>query len=197
MHNNGHKPRHASHLEPVIVQHPLIEPGDDGAIDEFERRLADGLKEWAKRNKLTAEKVSKQLCDTLLGRLQKRASSLITPQAIAIIHDPAAASEGAALVKSICVEISRFLRLELVCMSGLPLRGRRREFSDRDRQICKMHRRGLSYGKISAELDISRNAVQAAYRRERQRRESLCWHYNVIRELFRACGIILEAKAAN
>src|SRR6266849_1648901 len=134
--------------ERVTVRHSLIEPGNDGAIDEFERRLADGLKEWKNRNELAAEEVCQQLCETVLGRLQRRAASLITPEAITKIHGAAAASEGAALVKDICGEISRFLRLDLVCMSGLPLRGRRREFSARVRQIWDMRRTGLSYGEI-------------------------------------------------
>ena len=182
--------------DPITVQHVQIEPGNDGAIDEFERRLAHGLKEWTKRNKLT-EEVVQQLCETLLGRLQQRAAALITPEAIAKIHDPATASEGAALVKSICREVSRFLRLDLICMSGLPLRGRRREFSARDRRIWKMRRTGLSYGRIGRRLGISRNAVQAACRRERQRRDFLCRRYADLRELLMVCGIILEAKPAN
>jgi DNA-binding NarL/FixJ family response regulator len=182
----------------VTVQHPLIEPEDDEAIDEFERLLDEGTHEWTNRNRLTAEEVSQQICETLLGRLQWRAASLITPEAIRKIHDSGDASEGAALVKGICGEISTFLKLDLISMSGIPLRGRRREFSDRDRQICEMRRCGLSYGKIGDTLGISRNAVQAAYRRERQRRESLCRDYPDLQEFFGAFGIILEAaKPAN
>lgn len=183
--------------ETVTVQHTPLESGSDGAIDEFEHRLAEGLREWASRNKLTDEEVSEQLCETLLGRLQQRAVSLITPQAIAIIHDTAAASEGAALVKSICGEVSKFLRLDLICMSGLPLRGRRRLFSARDRQIYELRRTGLSYGEIGGKLSISRNAAQAAYRRERERRNFLCRRYDDLRELLTACGIILEPKPSN
>jgi hypothetical protein len=182
----------------VTVRHSLIEPRNDEAIDEFERLLDEGIHEWANRNKLTAEEVSQQLCKTLLERLQRRATSLITPVALTKIHDPSATSEGAALVESICGEISMLLRLDLICMSGLPLRGRRREFSARDRKICEMRRRGHSYGKIGHTLRISRNEVQAAYRRERQRRELLCRRYPVFRQLLRACGISLRAtKVAN
>jgi len=184
-------------LKTVTVQHPPLELGNDGAIDKFEHRLADGLKEWANRNKLTAEEVSCQLCETILGLFQQRAASLLTPATLTKIHGGAAASEGAALVKSICGEISRFLKLNLICMSGLPLRGRRREFSARDREIYEMRRTGLSYGRIGHKLGISRNAVQAAYRRERQRRNFLCRRYDDLRELLTACGIILEQKPSN
>jgi DNA-binding CsgD family transcriptional regulator len=182
--------------EPITVQHVQIEPRNEGAIDEFERCLADACKEWMKRNKPT-EEAFRQLCETLLGRLQQRAVALITPEAIAKIHDPATAREGAALVKSICGEISRFLRLDLICMSGLPLRGRRREFSARDRKIWEMRRTGLSYGRIGHLLDISRNAVQAVCRRERRRRDFLCRRYALFRELLSVCGIILQAKPAS
>jgi len=177
--------------EPVTVEHPMIERGSDSAIDEFEHRLADGFQEWKNRNKVTAKEVSQQLCDTLLRRLQQKAASLITPQAIAKIHDPAAASEGAMLVKGICGEISKFLRLDLICMSGLPLRGRRREFSARDRQICEMRSAGLSYGKIGGKLNISRNSVQAVLRRERRRHHVLCLRPE-LKKFLKVVGIILE-----
>jgi len=184
--------------EAVTIRHRMIEAGNDETIDEFKCRLEDGTREWANRNKLTVEEVSQQLCKTLLERLQWKAASLITPETITKIHGGASANEGAALAENICNEISRFLRVVLICMSGIPLRGRRRQFSNRDRQICEMRRRGLSYGRIGQTLHISRNAVQAAYRRERQRREFLCRHYPDLQEFFGAFGIILEAaKPAN
>src|SRR6266851_616823 len=99
--------------EPITVQHPMIEPGNDGAIDEFERLLDEGRHEWANRNKLTVEKVSQQLCDTLLDRLQRRAASLITAEAIAKIHSNGSAAERRKLVRDICDGLSDSLRLDL------------------------------------------------------------------------------------
>ncbi len=179
----------------VSVQHPPIEPGNDEAIGEFERCLASGLKEWAKRNKLTTEAVSQQLCETLLDRLQRRAASLITVEAITKIHSESSAAERRKLVKDICDRLSDSLRLDLILMSGLPRRGRRREYASRDRQIYRMHRSGLSYGAIAIKLKgtgvWTRHAVQAAYRRETKRRESVCRSYPSLVEFLNSIGIVV------
>ena len=57
--------------EPAIVQHPLIKCRDDGAVDEFERRLDEGIHEWTNRDKLTTEQVSQQL-PAPMGRGQRK-----------------------------------------------------------------------------------------------------------------------------
>jgi hypothetical protein len=132
--------------EPVTVQHPLIEPGNDEAIDELERRLVDSLKKWTNHNKLTAEGVSQRLCETILVRVLRKAVSLITAEEIAKIHGEASAPERKKLVRHICDGLSDSVRRELMSMSGLPRPGRRRQYVSRDR---------------------TKEAVQAAYRREK------------------------------
>lgn len=183
-------------LKPVTVRHPPIESGKDEAIDEFERLLADGFKEWNTRNGITMEKASQQLRESLLYRLLRKAASLMTPETIAKIHGAdASAAHQRALVNQVSNELGQFLRLDLIFLSGIPLRGRKRERGDRDRKIRRMRRAGLSHGAIGRTLKMSRNAVQAADRREGQRRDLLRSHYTELKEFFGVVGIILEKRS--
>jgi hypothetical protein len=178
----------------VIVTHPPLEHGDDEAVDIFERRLAEGFKKWKQRNHLNLEEVSERLSKTIVEQIKRKAASLVTRNAVFKIHGGATEAEGKELVEYIQHQLSRFVRVTLTFMSGLPRRGRRREFASRDRQIYEMHRKGNSYGKIARALNISRHAVQAAYRRERKRREQLCQSYPRLKQLFGQLGIVLKEE---
>jgi hypothetical protein len=66
------------------------------------------LRLWANRNKLTFEEVSQQLVETLLGRLQRNAASLITAEAVAKIRSEASVVERKKLVRDICDGLFQF-----------------------------------------------------------------------------------------
>lgn len=179
-------------LKTVTVRHQPLNPEDDECIDAFEEALDKGFGEWVKQNKSILEEGARKFRETLLRLLHRKAESLITFEALAKIHDPAKGTEGRELIEDICHNFSAFLRAQLVFMSGLPLRGRRRQFSDRNRSIGRMRRKGLSYGKIGDEFGMKRNAGQAACRSDRKRRDFLCRHYIELKDVFAIGGINLK-----
>ena len=179
-------------MRDVTVRHPPLDPGDDESLDAFESALAKGFKKWFRLNEFTPDVAFQNLRATLLQRLQRQAALLITNEAVANIHGAASAAEGRATVQRICQALAKFLRSDLIWMSGLPLHGRTHQFSVRDRRIHQLRRKGFSYGAIGRQLGLKRNAVQAAYRRERQRRQVFYSHHANFRQLLAMCGINLE-----
>ena len=184
----------APELQVVTVRHAPLREGDIESVYAFEDALADGQNEWAQRNGLPLDAVFRQLRETLLRRFQLKAVSVLTPEVVAKIHGTVRAAEGRALVRQVVDEISRSLEFELTVMSGIRPRGRSRQFSARDRQISRMRRKGLSYRQIGAKLGIKRNAVQAAYKRERQRCNSVCEHYAELKSHLAAIGILFAEE---
>ena len=146
---------------------------------------------------LTTGSECEKLRTTLIEQIVLKAASLITVDAVAKIHGAASPDVARKSAAGIRDELSKFIYAELlVPMSGVLRRGRLRQFAVRDREIYQKHRSGSSYGKISCQLKISRNAVQAAFRRERKRRERLCRDYPKFRQSLEALGIILEQAKA-
>jgi hypothetical protein len=178
----------------LIVRHRSLRPEDAEAIDEFAQSVTKGLNEWARREGLTVEIVSEKLRRTMLERIIRSATSLITADAVARIHGAESVEEARKLALSITDKLSRFVYSELVVMSGLPRRGRRREFADRDRLIYRMYRSGSSYGEIAIKLHVFRHAVQAAFRREESWRISFCKKLPQLKQFLGSIGILLEEE---
>lgn len=180
--------------EVVTVRHASLKQGDIEAVHAFEDLVAEGWRKWADLNGIIVEGSIQELRKTLLHLLQRNAESLITTEAIAKIHGEASAAEARALVNELCRKMSEFLRFNLVCISGISLRGRSREFSSRDRQISEMRRNGFSYGEIGRKLRINRNAVQAAYRREQRRCHFVYETYPRFKHALAMAGINLREE---
>ncbi len=178
----------------IVVRHRRLKPDDAASIDEFEKSFAGALREWSRRESRPVEIASEKLRRTMLERIGRKAASLITADAVATIHGAARVGERRTLAKDICDELSRFVYQELIVMSGLPGRGRRREFVDRDRLIYRMYLSGSSYGKIAIKLHMLRHAVQAAFRREESRRISFCKKFPQLKQSLASIGILLEEE---
>ncbi len=178
--------------QPIIVEHRRLTLDDSDVIHEFEQSIAGALREGAQRQKLTVEEASEQLQRTILKRIFVKAALLITPKAVAQIYSDESVGERRMLAENISNEISTFVYRELVGFSGLPGRGPTRKFADRDRKVFQMRRNGTSYGRIGIELHIPRNAVQAAFRRERGRRNSLLKCYPRLKQALHSIGIVLK-----
>lgn len=183
--------------KPVTVRHASLKEGDTEAVRAFEDRLAEGYKKWATKNEITLGGSSRGLRRTLLRRLQQKAESLITDDAVAKIHGSAKIAERRAAIDHICEQLAERLKFELIWMSGVPFRGRSRQFSRRDRRISEMRRKGLSYSEIGGKLGMTRNAVQAANRREAQRCQSVYTKYPIFKQLHAIFGIHLEVEPQN
>jgi hypothetical protein len=177
----------------TIIRHSRLNPNNAEVVDEFEQSLAMALKEAAQREGGTSQ-IDEDLRRTILKRIIGKAASLITAEAVARIHGAAGVDDSGQLARSIRDELAQFVYQELVVFSGISGRGPKRKFADRDREIFRWHRKGMSYGRIGNKLKLSRHAVQAAFRREKNRRSALCEAYPPLKQLLSSVGILLTMK---
>ena len=179
----------------IVVTHAPLKGVDD--VTEFLKDLAEALNERAGCSNVTEGEIAQGLSKTLVHYIALEAREVITQEAVLKIHGIGAdAAESKRVVENICARFVNFLRRALVAMSAVPPpgRGRTRTLGSRDRQIFEAHRNGLSYGKIGLKFGMKRHAVQAAYRRETSRRQTLIQNYAKVKEQFNVVGIDLREE---
>jgi hypothetical protein len=180
----------------VIARHaPLKTPAD---VDEFLDNISAALEAWAQLRNLSKDKIAGELASNLVKLIASEARCLITPEIILQIQGVGEGCENSDgskhLAKRIRDQLSDFIYEQLVALSAVTARGRPRVFGKRDREIFEAHQSGLSYGKIAIKQGIKRNAVQAAYHRDVERRRKVIQNYERHKNMLQSLGIDLKEE---
>jgi hypothetical protein len=171
-------------IRPIVIRHPALKGADDEAVRKFGQLLVEGVE-----RRFRVEPA--QLRAGLLKGIASRITTQRLTQYAAAKNPRELRSHSDRLVH----DISAYLGRTLTPVPDEPQRGRKRLFAQRDRQIFGMVQSGLSYGQVAIKLKSKRNTVQAAYRRERERRESFYKNYSKLKALLELFGIKLQEQS--
>lgn len=175
----------------MATVHKTRDPAEDEE-DPFlrhGRRLVEQLEEWARKVGVEPASIPARVHARLLARI---AEVTTVEDVRAVLESEDIAARGQ-LVDAINERIVRIVREELAA-TAQRRPGAKRKWEQRDRQIYDLREKArLSYGQIARRLHLSRLAVQAAYRREKKRRQDFRDQWAFLSELLKPIGVQLPA----
>lgn len=172
----------------VVIRHPSLRRADNEAWQNLGIAVAKASEEFTKLRGGDPRKLPEFLRATLIKRIE----GVITLERVSQISASEDSGKQEVLVRALADDIVSFVRNTFHAFGKPYTKGRPRRFARRDSKIYEMREEGCSYGYIAKKLRIKRLAVQAAYRREIERRKEFDRVHTALKAQFAPLGIVFQ-----